>query len=116
MSFVRVDCVTGRVLLVMKLRGIEDEKLSFRSEISDVCESGKFQIALSPEGNGARIEGIAFFGDRIDSIPDQAKSWLFGKWIHPGARRIGNQKHVGFVDCSPAANRRRVKAEPLFEF
>src|ERR1051326_1053290 len=57
-TFVGVDRVTGGVLLVVKLGGIEHEELGFRTEESRVCQAGKFQVTLGALCNRAWIVGV----------------------------------------------------------
>ena len=49
--FIRINCVAGRVLLVMKLNGIEDEELCFGAEISRVGQPCEFKIAFGARGD-----------------------------------------------------------------
>src|ERR1043165_7758456 len=99
----------------MKFCGIKNKKLCFRTVVSSVGKPGKLQITFSALSNGTRVKRVTFFGNRIDSAANQTQCRLFGERIHPEPGSIRNQEHVRLVNCSPAADRRRVKSESVFE-
>src|SRR5689334_1553528 len=99
----------------MKFCGIKYEKLCFRSVVSSIGESGELQIAFSTLSNGTRVKRVTLFRNRVDSAANQTQCRLFGEWIHPETGCIRNQEHVGFVNRSPAADRRSVKSVSVLE-
>src|SRR6185369_9809727 len=90
-SFIRIDGKACRILVVIKLHGIEHEELCFRTEVSGVRETRKLQITFSAQCDRTRVKGVTFFSDRVDGVADEAERWLFSEGIHPEARGVGNE-------------------------
>src|SRR5215471_7808319 len=94
MGFIRIDLITGLLRLVPELHTIENKKLGFGPKVRGVGNACALEIALSPDGDRARVECVALTGDWIDRIGHQAKRGLVIKRIHPMSVRIRNQQHV----------------------
>src|SRR5690348_2521749 len=103
------------MLFIVKLGGIKHEELGFRTEETRVREPGEFQVTLGALCNRARIEGVTFFGDRIDGVTDETKRRLFGEGGHPEASSVGDEQHVRLVDRRPAADGRSIETKAIFE-
>src|SRR5210317_852679 len=79
----------GRVANVIK-----DEKLRLRSKVSGVSQAGRLQVGFSFLGNEARIAGVAFLGNRVNNITDQAEGRNLNKRVDLGSRWVGHDQHV----------------------
>ena len=93
----------GGMPFVLKAHVVEDKELGFRTEIDRVGDACGLQIILCPMANAAWVKPVAFSGDRIDDIGNQAQSLFVHEGIDPVAVRIRHQQHVRFVDRRPAA-------------
>jgi hypothetical protein len=113
--FRTVNGKAGRLSLILITHIIEDEKLGFRTEINGIGKTSKFQVTLGATRDATRIEPVAFLGDRINDISNQAERSFAHEGVDPVAIRIRHQQHVGFVDRGPAAEARAVKAEAFLE-
>src|SRR5207253_5489432 len=100
---------------ILKAHVVEDKELGFRTEIDRIGDARGLQIILSPMANAAWVKPVAFSGDRINDIGNQAQSLFVHEGIDPVAVRIRHQQHVRFVDRRPAAQTGTVKAEPVLE-
>src|SRR6266849_11194965 len=81
--FRRVYREPGRMPFVLKTHIAENEELGFGSEIDRVGDARGLEIALSPTPYAAGIQPVAFLGDRIDDIGNQAQSLVLHKRIDP---------------------------------
>src|SRR5260370_37853492 len=106
---------TSRVSLVLKTHVVEDKAFGFRSKIDCIGDARGLQIAFSPMPYAAWIEPIAFPGDRIDDVGNQAQSLYLHERVDPVTVRIRHQEHVGFVDRCPPAQTRTVETETFVE-
>ena len=82
----------------MKLDRVKDEELGFGAEVGRVGKTRKFKIAFGAGGDRARVEGVALLRNRVHDIGNQTERRLFRERLHPIARRIGYEQHVGFMD------------------
>src|SRR3954466_4114169 len=99
----------------MKTSFVENKEFSFGTKIRGIGEACKPKVILSPNCHRTRIEAVTLFCDRIDNVRYHTQSRLFGKRIDPKPRWIGDQKHVRFINCRPAAQAGRIKSETLFK-
>src|SRR5919202_6829903 len=99
----------------MKLDGIEDEKLCLGAEVGRVGNPSELQVALGARGDRARIKRVALFGDRVHGVGDETERRLLTERLHPEARRVRDEQHVGLVNRGPPAYAGAVEAEAVFE-
>ncbi len=94
---------------------VEDEELGLRTEIGGIGEAGRFQVSFGFSGDEAGITGIAFAGDRIDDVADQAQGRNLHEGVDLGGFGIRHEQHVAVMNGLPAANRRAVETDAFFK-
>src|SRR5262245_39312848 len=101
--------------VILETNIIEDKKLSLRTEIDSISNTGKFKIAFCSTAYTAWIKPVSFFGNGINYVGDQTQSLFGHKRIDPVTIGIGNEEHVRLVNRGPAAQARTIEAEPLLK-
>ena len=72
-AFDRVDRVEGLVGAGGVADVVEDEEFRLRAEVGGVGNAGRLQVGFGLLGDEARVAGVAFLGDRVDDVADQAQ-------------------------------------------
>ena len=105
----RVELVAHVVGVGVEAHIVEHEELRFRAHEHGVGGLGLLDIGLGQLGRHARVAGIGLAGGGLEDIAEQAERRLGVEGIDMRRRRIGHQRHVGFVDRLPAGDGRAVE-------
>ena len=92
---------------------VENEKLSFRTEIGGVADAQTAHVGDRRFRGRARATFIGLVGRRFQHVAENRHRRLGRERIHDRGRQIRAQVHVGFVDRFPAGDRRAVEHETL---
>jgi len=114
-AFDGVDFVERLVLLLIEADAVEDEELGLGAEDRIVADSRRAQEVDRLFRDSSWVSRVTLQGEGFAYVADQRERRCFVEWIDHGSGRIGHDQHVGFVGCLPAANRRAVKTQSLFE-
>ena len=94
---------------------IEDEELSFCSDVAGVGNAGRTQVSL---GLGCDLAGIArerLIGKGIDDRKDDDQCLIGAEGVNKRRGQIGNQFHVRLVDLRETPDRRAVEHEAILK-
>ncbi len=103
------------MLTLIEADVVEDEELRLGAEQSGISRAGGRQIHLRLLGDITRIPVVALLRHGIDDVRDQHQRGYFGEGIHYEPVGVRDQQHVALVDRRPAADRRPIHAEAVFE-
>src|SRR5262245_54023699 len=115
MPFVGIDSISCLVLFVVVLNAVENKELRLRTKVGHVSDTRALKIAFGAHGDGPWIKCITLPRNWIDGIRYDTQRRFRAKRFHPESIGVRHHQHVRFVNRSPTANGRGVKAKTIFE-
>ena len=104
-----VDVVVAGVLLGLEAHVVEDVELGLGAEVGGVGDAGRLEVGLGLGRDVARVAAVGLAGERVDDREVHDERLLGPERVEVGARRVGDELHVGLVDRLEAADRRAVE-------
>ena len=111
----RVDLEEAVARVVLVLDRVEQVELRLGAEEHGVGDAGRLEIRLGLRSDLTRVAGERLIGERVDDRVGDDHRLGHPERIDIGARDIGDELHVRFVDRGEPADRRTVEQQTLLQ-